>query len=96
MSHWQRIHYAVSIAIIVTALSWFFFAQGGSLFLTPGFFFEVLLGFVIIIDPEEILLTERAWGGSVIVYSVSFYALSWVLSSIRGCMQKLRPIEGEI
>ena len=96
MSHWRRINYSVSLAVMLTSLAWFFFAQGGSLFLTPGFFSEVLLGFVIVIDPEEILLTERAWGGSVVIYSVSFYAFLWGLSGLGWCMQKLRPIGGEI
>jgi hypothetical protein len=56
----------------------------------PGLFFEVLLGFVIIIDPEEILLTERAWGGSVVVYSGLFYVLSWLATGLREEIRKSR------
>ena len=50
----------------------------------------MLLGFVIIIDPEEILLTERAWGGSVVVYSGLFYVLSWLATGVREEIRKSR------
>lgn len=90
MSHWRRINHSVSLAVIVTALSFFFVEHGGLLLLIPGFIFEGLLGFVIIIDPEEILLTEHAWGGNVVVYSALFYVLSWLFIGINEQIQKSR------
>ena len=90
MSHWRRIHYSISLALMVTALSWLLFEHGGLLFLIPGFFLEVFLGFVIIIDPEEILLTERAWGGNVVVYSGLFYVFSWCLAGAGEQIQESR------
>ena len=90
MSHWRRINYSVSLAVLVTALSLFFVERSSSSFLFPGFFVEVLLGFIIIIDPEEILLTEHAWGGNVVVYSALFYVLSWVFIGVSEQIQKSR------
>jgi hypothetical protein len=82
VSHWRRITYSVSLAVIVTALSVFFIERGGLLLLFPGFMLEMMFGWIIVADPEVFLLTEHAWGGNVAAYSCLLYVCSWAFIGI--------------
>jgi hypothetical protein len=53
MKSWKRLSYSVSIALLVTAMSYLSYSWGGELFAYPGKFIDVCFNFLIFFVAEE-------------------------------------------
>ena len=88
MSHWRRLHYSASTAVIVTALAVFFGGMFGELVLVPG---------LILQGVSEVILTELLTRGdnfyflppgshavlTAAVYSSAAYVISFGWGAVK-------------
>ena len=87
MSHFRRINYSVSGAVVLTALATLFYRDGGDFILLPGLMAEMFLDVALML-----VSTKDDWYSvpagtyaalNVAAYSVPVYFWSWAYAKIR-------------
>ncbi len=84
MKSWRRLSYSVSIALLVTAMSYLFYSWGGELFAYPGKFIDVWFNFLVFFVAEEQFpdrINLRVFF-NIAFYSVMFYIMLCLRSKV--------------
>jgi len=86
MKFWKRLSYSVSLALLVTALSYLFYSWGGALFAYPGKFIDVCFNFLVFFVAEEQFpnrINLRAF------FNIAFYSvIIFILLCLRSKVSK--------
>lgn len=81
MSHWRRLNYSASLAVITAALAAFAYEQGGDLILIPGIVLQMMSELVL-----SLLLTtgddfySLPDGSHVVLSALCFFPAIYILS----------------
>lgn len=72
--NWKYVSYSVSTGVVVTALSYMFYKEGGELVLWPGTFMELVVNGVMlfVIQSDDFYSLPS---GTYLVFNTAFYAL---------------------
>ena len=71
--NWKNVSYSVAIGIVVTALSFLLYEEGGALFLWPGFFMNAMInGLMLLIIHSDDWYSLPA--GAYLVLNTAFYS----------------------
>ena len=86
MNHWRRFSYAISIAVLLTALARLFDPGVGEFLAVPGIIVEGWVNLLILImSNEEYPFQFYNWlGFSLLFYTVSSYLALWLYTAIKG------------
>jgi hypothetical protein len=85
MSHWRRLNYSISIAVLLTALAGSFFDGVGGFLAIPGILLEMWTNIVILMmSKEEYPFQFNNWMGfSILFYAATIYFVVWLYTIIK-------------
>jgi hypothetical protein len=97
MTHWRRLSYAGSMAVLLTTLAYCFFPGVGELVAIPG---VILAGWIdlilLLVSSGDDMPQVGNWVIlSVLFYTVVIYLALWFYATVRGRAGRIEP-EAEI